>query len=265
MTRRCGDEPEDRQGSDGFSAPAFPDDRERLTQALGEELTSPQSQAHSYGTGPAGGAGGARSASGAKTGGMRHGHASKKDEVESDTERFFRAVDRGIHEHHSKPTGLPLILAALPEYHATFRSISHNTQLVDSGVEMNAEALSADEFRHRAWKVMEPVYLNRLADLVERFGAASTSGRGDDRLPQVSEVAASGRVATLLLEAGRQAPGRLGGTTGAALQPGELSHPAVDDMFDDLAERVIRNGGEVVMVPPERMPSTTGLAAIYRF
>ena len=36
-------------------------------------------------------------------------------------------------------------------------------------------------------------------------------------------------------------------------------------MLDDLAERVLKTGGEVIMVPPERMPSKTGLAAIYRF
>ena len=44
-------------------------------------------------------------------GSVHHGSRSKKDEIDSDTERFFRAVDRAILEHHSKPSGLPLILA----------------------------------------------------------------------------------------------------------------------------------------------------------
>jgi len=34
---------------------------------------------------------------------------------------------------------------------------------------------------------------------------------------------------------------------------------------DDLAELVLKMGGEVVIAPAERMPSATGLAAIYRF
>jgi len=155
-----------------------------ITQALGEELTSAQGRAHSYGTGPAAvGAGSNRGAGGAKTGGMRHGHGSKKDEIEGDTERFFRAVDRSVLEHHSKPTGLPLILAALPEYHAPFRSVSHNPNLITAGIEINPGALSIDDLRHRAWQVMEPVYLERLAGVVERFGAARAARLGDDRLP----------------------------------------------------------------------------------
>jgi len=237
-----------------------------ITQALGNELTEPEGQAHSYGTGPAAaGAGSNRGAGGPKTGGMRHGHGGKEDEIDGDTERFFRAVDRGLVKHHSGATGLPLILAALPEYHALFRSVSHNPRLVDSGIEINAGALSIDALRIRAWQVMEPVYLRRLAELVERFGAAQSAHLGDDRLPQVSVASAAGRVDTLLLETRRQVPGRLDAATGVVLEPDELSHPEVDDMLDDLAERVLRTGGEVIMVPPERMPSKTGLAAIYRF
>jgi len=44
-----------------------------------------------------------------------------------------------------------------------------------------------------------------------------------------------------------------------------VATPAHGDMLDDLAEAVLRNGGDVIIVPPARMPSTTGLAAIYRY
>jgi hypothetical protein len=37
------------------------------------------------------------------------------------------------------------------------------------------------------------------------------------------------------------------------------------DLLDDLAELVLRRKGEVVVVPRERMPTATGLAAVYRF
>jgi hypothetical protein len=35
-------------------------------------------------------------------------------------------------------------------------------------------------------------------------------------------------------------------------------------VIDDLAEMVLRTGGEVVVVPKERMPTDTGLAATFR-
>jgi hypothetical protein len=39
----------------------------------------------------------------------------------------------------------------------------------------------------------------------------------------------------------------------------------VDDLLDDLAEQTLRTGGEVVIVPGERMPTDTGIAAVRRF
>ena len=235
------------------------------TDVHGDDLPEPEGIAHSYGTGPAAsGAGSGRGTDGTKTGGMRHGHGSKSEVIDQQAERFFRAVDRGVIERHSKPSGLPLVLAALTQYHAPFRAVSHKALLIDSGVEINPEALTIDALRELAWQTMQPVLLQRLASLVERFGTARAGQLGDDRLPEAAAAAVAGRVAVLLLEADRHVPGRLDADTGE-VHAGELAHPEVDDALDDLAEQVLRKGGEVVIVPAERMPSGSGLAAIYRY
>jgi hypothetical protein len=39
----------------------------------------------------------------------------------------------------------------------------------------------------------------------------------------------------------------------------------VDDFLDDVGELVLKNGGQIVIVPADRMPTQTGIAAIYRF
>lgn len=46
---------------------------------------------------------------------------------------------------------------------------------------------------------------------------------------------------------------------------GEITLGQLDDLLDDLGERVLATGGEVVIVPTERMPTNAGLAAIYRY
>jgi hypothetical protein len=236
-----------------------------IEEALGEQLTELQTHAFSYGTGPAGGAGGRRSlTAGPKEGGIHHGQGSKKDELDLDIERFFRTVDRAILERHSKPSGLPLVLAALSEYHAPFHRISHNRQLLEHGIEMNADALTNDELRERAWHCMEPTYLQRLQLLVDRYGAARGAGRADDSLPQVGLAAAVGRVDVLLLEADRKLAGAMDPASGV-LSIGNADDEAAGDIYDDLAEAVLRNGGEVIIVPSERMPTATGIAAIYRY
>jgi hypothetical protein len=65
---------------------------------------------------------------------MHHGHGSKKDEVDKDAERFFRVIAGTIYENYSKPTGWPLILAALPEHHSLFQKLSKNPLLLQKAL-----------------------------------------------------------------------------------------------------------------------------------
>lgn len=225
----------------------------KLTDALGEELTDPHLTVASYG-----GVGGSQAP-------MHHGHGGKKAEVDIDAERFFRAIDRGILEHHSQPSGLPLILAALPEHHHMFHEISANPFLIDESIDIHPDALSSiDELRVRAWQLIEPRYLARLATLVEEFDNARSEGLGDDDIAQVARAVVGGRVATLLIEARREIPGRINTATGD-IEFDDLAHPEVDDVLDDLGMLALKMGGEVVIIPTERMPTKTGIAAIYRY
>lgn len=217
--------------------------------------------------GPAG-AGGVTAQGGAvkrQAGGVaRHGTDVKQDAVDRETELFFRAVDQAVLKHCSQPSGLPLILAALPQHHHLFRSLSANPLLMNEAIDVHPDAMSNAELRERAWELMQPHYLERLAGITEAFGAANASGRGADEPGTIARAAAAGRVATLLIEADRLIPGRIAAASGT-IADADLSNPQVDDVLDDLGELVLRQGGEVIIVPAERMPTRTGAAATYRF
>jgi hypothetical protein len=197
-------------------------------------------------------------------GGVHYGTASTAEILDHEANRFFRAVDRAILEHYSRPLALPLILAALPENQSSFRQISRNPFLIAEGVTIHPDALSVEALRERTWQVLEPHYLKRLAGLVEMFGVVRAKELGDDDLAQIAPNAAAGRVATLLIEADRLIPGRLDGATGE-IEFAELTDPNVADLLDDVAAVVLKNSGHVVIVPAERMPTQTGIAAIYRY
>lgn len=195
----------------------------------------------------------------------RHGASDvKQDGIRIDTEHFFRAVDRSVLEHHSRPAGLPLLLAAMPEHHHLFREVSRNPNLLEEAIDVHPDDLTVDALRERIWKQLQPHYLERLAGLVDRFHAAGHRDQATDDLAGAAVAAAAGRIHTLLLEAEHQVPGRLDAASGA-ITLGELDDPEVGDLLDDLGERVLATGGEVIMVPAERMPTRTGLAAIHRF
>jgi hypothetical protein len=224
-----------------------------ITEALGDELTEPHQTVASYGIGA--GKGGRE---------MRHGHGAMRDEVDVDADRFFRVIDRGVLENHSRPTNLPLVLAALPEHQARFRRISLNPYLMDDGLLLDPDALSRDELRAQAWWIAESSHLDRLSTLVGDHRAARARHLGSDDVQEVARAATEGRVAVLLLESDREIPGRLDPAAGEVV-PGDFASPDTDDVLDDIAETVLRMRGEVFVVPAARMPATTGLAATYRF
>ena len=121
------------------------------------------------------------------TAGVRQSQGSEDRAVDSAAERFFRAVDHTILEHHSRPSGLPLLLASLPQHQGLFRRMSHNPFLMSEGIDIDPHALTIEELRARAWQVVEPHYLTRLAGLVEIFGSARSKGLGSDDLAPVAD------------------------------------------------------------------------------
>jgi len=221
-----------------------------IKEALGSELTSPHLTVASYG-----GAGGTA---------MHHGHGGRPEQEDLDTERFFREVDRAVYEHHSRPSGLPLILAALPEHHNMFFKVSKNRNLVEEGIRVNPGDRRPDELRDLAWKVVEPLYNARLDALCEEFELARAKNLGSEDPALVAQAAVAGRVAALLVEADRRIAAIIDEKTGRVEKTDELK-PGSDDLLDDLGEIVENMGGQVLVIPPDRMPSKTGIAAIYRY
>lgn len=221
-----------------------------MTEALGTEITPPHMTVASYG-----GVGQGSS--------MRHGHSSRKDEEELDEERYFRAVDHAISEHHSKLSGLPLILAALPQHQSIFRSLSHNQHLLEDGVTSDPRLLETDALREMAWKVLEPHWQRKIDDFLARYEEAQSKGLGSDNPFYITEAALAGNVLALLLDQERIYPGGID-TAAGDISFSKAAPGKEHDVFEDLAITVLGKGGEVLVLPSERMPSESGIAAIFR-
>jgi hypothetical protein len=224
-----------------------------IEEALGEESTDEHITVASYG-GSAG-----------ESNAMHHGHGGKKDQVDLDAERFFRIVAKAVEENYSKPQGLPLILAALPEHHHLFQKVNNNGSLLPDGVQVNPSSVSREKLVELAWKVMEPAYLANLKNQSEQFIQAKASGNGTDDYKELAVAAVEGRIATLLVEADRIIAVRITNLVTGNTQKKDMDNPRVDDLLDDMGELVIKMGGKVVVMPPDKMPTDTGLAGIYRY
>ena len=195
---------------------------------------------------------------------VESGGAGRQDEIDRDRKRFFREVDRAILEHHSRKSRLPLILAALPEHQFHFRKLSHNEFMLSEGIESDASLLSHDELRQKSWMVVQPRYIKRLEGFINQYGVSHGQGLATDQLEQIGQATLEGRVATLLVEAERQIPGVVDKQQGKAVAV-EDDTATTSDLLDELTIWTLEQGGEVIAVPTERMPTQSGAAAIYRY
>lgn len=203
--------------------------------------------------------------SGGQHSNMHHGHGGFREEVEKDAERFFRAVAAGIAESYSKPSGWPLMLAALPEHHSLFFQVNKNPMLLSEAIPLNPNTLTPETLIGKAWEIMEPVYLQKLDDLAGRFIQARVNGKGSDDYKEIAVAAVAGRVETLIVEADRIIAVRITNLVTGNTQKKDIQNPQVDDLLDDMGELVTKMGGQVMVLPADRMPTQTGVAAIFRY
>jgi hypothetical protein len=212
-----------------------------VTEALGEDVSVQRKEQAAGGKSP-----GEPRPAPRRPGGAPVGHAAKGDDAQLDAERFFQVIDRAVLERHSRPSGLPLVVAALPKNQAIFRALSHNLHLIAEGIDRDPESLSMAELRDAAWQVVAPNLRERLGRVITAFHTARSRGLASDDLAAIAGAAAAGRVGGLLIDAERHLPDG-------------------DDVLDDLAEQVLRQKGAVVALATADMPTRTGAAAIFQY
>jgi hypothetical protein len=129
-----------------------------LEEVLGEQLTDPYlAHGSNKGTGDHS---------------VYHGQRDVKQEIQNDTEKYFRYVDRFVTENYSKPSKLPLILVSLMEYHSQFKDISSNPYLLDEGIPHSYDSLEMDELTRKALEIIKPVNVEKMQKLTESYRKA---------------------------------------------------------------------------------------------
>ena len=111
---------------------------------------------------------------------------------------------------------------------------------------------------------MQPRYIKRLEGFINQYGESRGQGLATDQLEQIGQATLEGRVATLLVEAERRIPGVVDKEQGKAVAV-EDDSATTPDLLDELTIWTLEQGGEVISVPTERMPTESGAAAIYRY
>lgn len=193
-----------------------------------------------------------------------HGHNTKQEAVERDTRKFFRYIDHTINKNYSLGTDTPLILITLPENQGEFRKISKNKNLLERGINRSPDSVNVEELNKIVWEVIEPIYLKKTEDLLEQYENSKSEFIASRDPLEIAYGCEMGRVDTLIVEADRVIP-KVYDKESRKLMEGDLKSPEVGDLINQLAIMTISQGGEVIVLPKERFPEESGVAAIFRY
>ncbi len=197
--------------------------------------------------------------------GGHHLGRGEASDGQADIERFFREVGKALSRSVVGESGRPVILAAQKHHQSTFRKVASVPGLLEEGIPFSGQSLSVDAISNAAVEILQPVFDRRLEEAREEFLVAKSRQLGSSSLTGIARAAAEGRVKRLCVESGRRFWGLLDRANGAIL-PGDEHKNAYDvDVYDELAEMTIGQGGEVLVLPGEAMPVKTGIAATYRY
>jgi hypothetical protein len=173
----------------------------------------------------------------------------------------FRGVDRALREVLPQ-TNAPLVVAAPRHMRALYAEVNTYPHVLDDGVDGNPRHQDADALHRRAWPLVEPVLRRAEARAVEDYHELAGTGLTVSSPMAALTAAEQGRVASLLLPAARctwrDFPQHHG--IGWLTDPGSL-----EEQLERSALATLHSGGDVFIVPPERMPGDATVAAVLRY
>ncbi len=194
---------------------------------------------------------------------ISHGHGVSKDYDKDNILRYFRQVDRGLHEvlreEHS-----PLIVAAVDYLHPIYREANSYRYLLDEGIEGNPDGLSEEALQEQGWAIVQPYFERGRTAALEEYAEAITRGLATNDLKQSVLAAHDGRVSTLFVATGVQQWGQFDPERRKVHLYKERK-PGVQDLLDFVTASTLTKGGNVYAVEREQVPGGTPVAVLLRY
>lgn len=194
-----------------------------------------------------------------------HGHGTGEDNLKAEMQQFFNLADKALMKHMDR--GLPVVLAGVEYLLPRYKDTTEHPRVLEEGLTGNAEGLSPEELREKAWEIVEPVLTAERRKAAERYGDLLASGRASSRYEDVLQAAHDGRIDTLFVARGVRLWGAYDESTRkVTLAPEqEVQKDGQRDLIDIAAVQTFLNGGTVYSVPREDVPEGQAMAALFRY
>lgn len=194
---------------------------------------------------------------------MISGHGAELDDTKENLLKYFRMIDKGLREV-LRDEQAPLILAGVEYQFPIYKEANTYPYLVDEGIAGNPKGLSMDQLHRQARAIIGPHFQKAENDAIAQYKRSQGTGLTSKDIKEIIEGAYHGRVKALFIAKGYQQWGSFN------LDYGDLKlHDKMEVGSEGLpglaAVQTFLNGGTVFILPLEKMPDETQMAAVFRY
>lgn len=194
---------------------------------------------------------------------VHHGQGGHPDAERGEMEAFLRELEGAVYPVLREST-LPLMLATVQPNVPLYRAVSRYAHVLDDVVVGSPDHLTPHALHELSWPIVAQQLELRRAKAGEEFQRLAGTPRGSQNPREVVVAAGAGRVDTLFVDRAAHLWGTLDEAS-QVVHAHEEEHAGDDDLLDWAAERTLEQRGTVYVVPRDRMPTDSSVAAVYRY
>ncbi|HEY4589032.1 MAG TPA: hypothetical protein VII86_07380 [Thermoanaerobaculia bacterium] len=194
-----------------------------------------------------------------------HGHGTGEDNLKAEIVQFFNLADKAL--LRTMDRDIPVVLAGVEYLLPRYKETTEHRQVLDEGLTGNAEGLSPEELRDKAWEIIEPVLTADRRRAAGRYGDLLGTGRASSRYEEILPAAHDGRIDTLFVARGVRLWGSYDEKKREVRPQADQdqARKGGEDLLDLAAVKTFLNGGKVFAVPQQEVPDGQAMAAVFRY
>ncbi len=176
---------------------------------------------------------------------------------------YFQEVRLGIDELLAGEK-VPLVLAGTDYLTSVYKEVNTYPHLIDGFVVGDRRSATEEELHARAWALVEPRFEKARETAAASYKQLSGSGRTSRDISEIVPAAFQGRIEALFTSPLLEQFGKFDARTGKVTLEKEPG-PGTVELLDLAAAHTFLGGGTAFLVPPEKIPDSGPVAALFRY
>lgn len=177
------------------------------------------------------------------------------------TQEFFHRAETEI-ASLVKEDQRPIVIAGVDWVQSLYRKVSKNPQLLASNIRGDIRRFGLLALKEASSYALRELFQKTKKKLFVDFELARSKGKTLSDLGEISKAAVEGRVKKILIARDQVIWGEIARNTGDLRIHHHQMNAKDDDILDNLAEKVMENGGKVLCVPRRDIPDQNVALAI---